>query len=238
MKRGTIIKMKKWVNQNIKMLTPGSGTLVNVFLFSFVCLLVLGGTSGAASKTRDRVYVKRAVDGDTLLLRSGERVRLIGVDTPESVHRDKPVEYFALEASNFTKKMAQKKFVWLEYGSEPKDIYDRILAYVYLEDGTFLNAELIKQGYAFAYRKFPHRFLDDFQEYERQARFNAVGLWGRFSRGRERYDVIWIGSKKKKEYHHPSCFRGAALPKNDLVRFYSKHQPRDKRFKPCWNCAK
>lgn len=198
----------------------------------------LMGCQAQQEGDRDRVYVKRVVDGDTLLLQSGERVRLIGVDTPESVHEKKPVEYFAKEASRFTKKMVQKKYVWLEYGPERRDAYKRLLAYVYMEDGTFLNAELIKQGYAFAYVKFPHKHLDEFREYERQARENAVGLWGRFSRGGERYDVFWVGSRSKKVFHHPACFRGAVIPDNDLETFYSKYGPLNRKYKPCRYCVK
>jgi len=201
-------------------------------------LLPVAAISARQEGGRDRVYVKRVVDGDTLLLQSGERVRLIGVDTPESVHREKPVEYFSKEASRFTKKMVQKKYVWLEYGQERKDVYNRLLAYVYMEDGTFLNAELIKQGYAFAYVRFPHKHLDAFREYEREARENAVGLWGRFSRGNNRYDLFWIGSKSKKVFHHPSCQKGCVIPENDLETFYSKYGPKNRKYKPCYRCVK
>ncbi len=216
----------------MKIKSSFKGALALLMLFS------LFGVVEGKPPARDKVYVKRVVDGDTLLLRSGERVRLIGVDTPESVHQEKPVEYFSKEASNFTRKMVEKKFVFFEYGPERLDKYNRVLAYVYLENGAFLNAELIKQGYAFAYRRFPHPFLNQFQEYEREARLNAVGLWGRFSTGNDRYDVLWVGSKNKKVYHHPSCYQGAALPEKDLVRFQSKYQPTDRGYKPCRNCVK
>lgn len=208
------------------------------FFILFAVVLALFGCQTEGVAKRDRVYVKRAVDGDTLLLRSGERVRLIGVDTPESVHREKPVEFFAKEASKFTKKMVQRKFVWLEYGDEQYDAYDRILAYVFLEDGTFLNAELIKQGYAFSYNRFPHKYLDQFRQYEKEARLNAVGLWGRFSKGDNRYDLMWIGSKDKQVFHHPSCRKGVAIPEKDCQRFYSKYSPRDQGYKPCHYCVR
>ena len=82
--------------------------------------------------------VERVIDGDTLVLKGGERVRLIGVDTPETVHPQKPVEYFGKEASKFTRGMAEGKRVRLEYeqGAPQKDRYGRTLAYVYLANGT------------------------------------------------------------------------------------------------------
>ena len=117
--------------------------------------------SGKPSETHARQpkaqyrMVRRVVDGDTLVLENGERVRLIGVDTPETKHPKKPVEYFGKEASRFTRKMVEGKRVRLEFDQANaytghKDKYRRTLAYVFLEDGTFLNAEIIKQGYGHA----------------------------------------------------------------------------------------
>ncbi len=66
-----------------------------------------------------------------------------------------------------------------------KDRYNRTLAYVFLEDGTFLNAEIVKQGYGHAYTRFPFKYLDEFRRYEREAREQRRGLWGKSTyRGR------------------------------------------------------
>jgi micrococcal nuclease len=122
----------------------------------------------------------RVIDGDTIIVNiegKKEKVRLIGVDTPETVHPNKPVEYFGKEASEFTKKMVEGKKVRLEYDWQKRDKYGRLLAYVFLTDGTFLNAEIIKQGYGFAYTKYPFKYLDEFRRYEREARENGRGLW-------------------------------------------------------------
>ncbi len=128
--------------------------------------------------------VRRVVDGDTLVLENKERVRLIGVDTPETKHPRKPVEYFGKEATAFTKKMVQGKRVRLEFDQanahiRHKDRYRRTLAYVFLEDGTFLNAEIIKQGYGFAYTRFPFKYMDEFRRYQSEAREQNRGLWGK-----------------------------------------------------------
>ena len=121
--------------------------------------------------------VTRVVDGDTLIVQSVGRVRLIGVDTPETVDPRRPVQFFGKEASVFTHHMAQGKVVRLEYDVERKDRFGRTLAYVYLPDGTFLNAEIVKQGYGHAYTQFPFRYLGQFQGYEREARAAGRGLW-------------------------------------------------------------
>jgi micrococcal nuclease len=106
-----------------------------------------------------------------------EKVRLIGVDTPETVHPQKPVEYFGKEASAFTRRMVEGKEVRLEFDWQQRDKYGRLLAYVYLPDGSFLNAEIIKQGYGFAYTRFPFKYLEEFRQCEKEAREQKRGLW-------------------------------------------------------------
>jgi micrococcal nuclease len=94
------------------------------------------------SNAQNVVRAERVVDGDTLLLTNGEYVRLIGVDTPETKHPQKPVEYFGKEAYLFTKRIVEGKEVRLEYDQTRRDRYGRILAYVYLMDGTFVWRQL------------------------------------------------------------------------------------------------
>jgi micrococcal nuclease len=124
-----------------------------------------------------RSVVARVVDGDTIVLRGGERVRLIGVDTPEMNDPRPDVRALAVAAAAFVRATAERKAVRLEYDWERRDRYGRTLAYVYLEDGTFLNAEIIRQGYGFAYTRFPFRHLEEFRKLEREAREAGRGLW-------------------------------------------------------------
>jgi len=107
---------------------------------------------------------------------TGERVRLIGVGTPETKHPNKPVEQFGKEASAFTRRMVEGKRVRLEYDPSNaarghKDRYGRTLAFIFLEDGMLLNVEIIKQAYGHAYTQFPFSRLEEFREGEaREAR--------------------------------------------------------------------
>jgi micrococcal nuclease len=130
-------------------------------------------------------FVQRVVDGDTLLLGTGERVRLLGVNTPETVHPKKAVEAFGKEASAFTKRIVEGKLVRLEFDpvanrrTDGKDKYSRTLAYVFLQDGTHLNAEIIRQGYGFAVSSSPPlKYQNEFGRLEREAREQRRGLWG------------------------------------------------------------
>ncbi|MDX9701894.1 MAG: thermonuclease family protein [Candidatus Auribacterota bacterium] len=138
------------------------------------------------------LYIKEVVDGDTLRIESGKRIRLIGVDTPEYYESDKlfrDAKDSSLEPSviqslgersyRFTQKLCEGKYVRLETGSEKYDQYGRILAFVFLSDGTMLNEQIIAQGYGLVYLRFPFKqeYRDRFIEAQRQARENSRGLW-------------------------------------------------------------
>lgn len=124
--------------------------------------------------------VTRVVDGDTVVATlEGNiyRVRLIGVDTPESVAPGRPVERFGKEAAAFTRRALEGKVVFLAFDWELFDRYGRLLAYIYLSDGKCFNAELIRSGYAHAYTRYPFQFLEEFRELEKEARKYKRGLW-------------------------------------------------------------
>jgi len=138
------------------------------------------------------ILVQRAVDGDTLKLENGERVRLIGIDTPEmheseKLYRDSQrtgqdtttIQKLGRRAYEFTKKLVEGKRVSLEFDVEKYDKYNRLLAYVYLKDGgIFVNAEIVKQGYASLMTIPPNvKYADLFSKLYREARENRRGLW-------------------------------------------------------------
>ncbi len=121
--------------------------------------------------------VKRVLDGDTFILDNGERVRLIGVDAPETSHPEIPVQRFGKEAKKFLKRLVEGFECRLEYESgNLRGKYGRLLAYVYL-DTMLVNAELIRKGYAYAYTKYPFSRMEEFRAIEREAREKGVGLW-------------------------------------------------------------
>ncbi len=121
-------------------------------------------------------------DGDTIKVRiagKAETVRLIGIDTPETKDPRKPVQCFGKAASSEMQKLVAHKTVRLE--ADPtnanRDKYQRLLRYVYLPDGTLVNAYMIQNGYAFAYVLFPFTKMEEFRGYEKQARDANRGLW-------------------------------------------------------------
>jgi micrococcal nuclease len=143
-------------------------------------------TGGAAGNVLDAQpglwHVAEAIDGDTIEVTLGaqrERVRLLGIDTPETHDPRKPVQCFGQAAANHTKQLLADKNVRLEPDptNSDRDKYGRLLRYVYLPDGTLVNAALVSGGYAFAYTIFPFERLDEFRALEREAREANRGLW-------------------------------------------------------------
>lgn len=179
---------------------------VRIQVVGIVCLLIF---SSAQAQENWRTCVK-VIDGDTIVLDGNEIVRLIGIDTPETKDPRKPVQYYGREAYEFTKRLVEGKKVRLAYDLNKEDKYGRTLAYVYLEDGTFLNAEVVKQGYGFAYRYFLFKYFDEFKQYEREARENEIGLLsdggGEESQAARENDsdIIYI-TRSGKKYHKEGC---------------------------------
>jgi micrococcal nuclease len=129
--------------------------------------------------------VVRVIDGDTIELSGGERIRYIGIDTPEVRKKTgsgwvyDPMPY-AEEASLYNKKLVEGKEVRLEFDAEKKDRYNRLLAYVYV-GGTMVNLELIKHGYAMLYTRPPNiKYVEKFIEAQKFAREHKNGIWGYF----------------------------------------------------------
>lgn len=158
------------------------GSAVLVALAAFVILrpweeVRLGGEEPRAAAA----YVTRVVDGDTIEVRldgDTEDVRYIGVDTPETVKPDTPVQCFGPRASRFNHRLVEHRRVRLVFGVERRDAYGRLLAYVHL-GRRFVNAELVRRGLARTLTIPPNdRFAPRFGRLERQSASAGRGLWG------------------------------------------------------------
>jgi micrococcal nuclease len=142
----------------------------------------------AADRSRMvRAEVVDHVDGDTIRVRVPsppgglnivETIRMLGVDTPETVHPSRPVERFGKEASEFTRRTLLNKTVHLVFDWDLRDRYGRLLAYIYTADGDCFNAALIREGYGHAYTRYPFQFMEEFRALEQDARNARRGLWG------------------------------------------------------------
>ncbi len=125
----------------------------------------------------DTIFVVRVVDGDTIEIEDGERVRYIGVNTPESVDPRRKVQCFGKEASAYNKGLVEGKRVRLEPDVEDRDRYGRLLRYVWLGD-TMINEQLVADGYAQIMTFPPNvKYAERFREAQTEAREAKRGLW-------------------------------------------------------------
>jgi len=144
-----------------------------------VALLLGRGGESHASTLHGQVV--RVVDGDTIQVRldggATERVRYIGIDTPESVKPGTPVQCFAKKASHFNAGLVDGRDVTLKTDAEERDRYGRLLAYVYAGP-EFVNRELVARGYARTLTIPPNvAHADEFARLARRAREAGLGLW-------------------------------------------------------------
>jgi micrococcal nuclease len=149
-----------------------------------VALLALGGGKLAGALRDDAARVVRVVDGDTVVVRIGgheQRVRYIGVDTPESVKPGTPVQCFAKAAAAANRRLVQGREVRVVADVEGRDRYGRTLAYVYrASDGLFVNAELVRRGYAKPLTIPPNvAHAAELRRLAASARRAGRGLWSR-----------------------------------------------------------
>ena len=157
---------------------------------TWLLLIAFTSTSSSCSSKSARkekvagyFWVKKIVDGDTFYIEDdtekGTKIRLIGVDAPESKNVfKKKIGYYGKEAKEYLTNLLSGKRVRLEYDLDRFDQYQRTLAYVYLEDGTFVNADLVKNGYAMVMTVPPNvKFAEEFLRLQQEARENNRGLW-------------------------------------------------------------
>jgi micrococcal nuclease len=144
-----------------------------LLILTFPLLIVLlSGFGAPPSQTTHQV--DRVYDGDTIRLANGEKVRYIGIDTPEF---GEEIEYFAVEAAQANRKLVKGKKVRLEFDQEKRDKYGRLLAYVYVDD-VFVNAWLVENGYAQVMTIPPNvKYQELFLKLQRRAGEEGRGLW-------------------------------------------------------------
>jgi micrococcal nuclease len=126
-------------------------------------------------------YVEKVVDGDTFHIKYGDekyKVRLLDIDTPESIKSGVDAQPYSLEASELTKKTLTNQNIKLVFEKETKDQYGRLLAHVILEDGTYYNAFMVQNGFAISVIYSPNTlFKDYFAELQKKAIENKAGFW-------------------------------------------------------------
>lgn len=182
--------------------------------------------------------VERVVDGDTIIIDYhgvSERVRLIGVDTPESVHPDAARNSeFGETASAYTKEALTDQAVYLEFDVEQRDKYDRMLAYVYL-GGEMFNKTLLRDGMAVLSTYPPNvKYVDDFTAIQEEARNAGSGVWEGYVAPKT--SGAYLGSRNSDKYHLPDCRHAGSIAEHNQVWFDSVKEAEAAGYQPCAVC--
>jgi len=178
--------------------------------------------------------IGKVVDGDTVVIRLADEhvpVRLIGVDTPETMHPQRPAEAFGQEASAFARNLLLGESVYVR--GDERDRHGRLLAYLYrAPDGLFVNLEIVRQGYGRTLTDFPFQHMELFQHYQRQAEEAKRGLWGQPAEEPDDPEgaVMVYSTRTGKKYHREGC-RWLSKSKIPLSLTEAK-----KRYSPCFIC--
>lgn len=202
----------------------------------WLVLTVLAGHGGAlwGYAAAERARVRSVSDGDTIVLEGGKRVRYLGIDAPEVAHEGQPGEPLGDEAARCNRSLVSGRWVTLEFGGDRQDDYGRLLAYVFLEDGTLVNSELVRQGLAYLCPKQrPLRQWDRLLDAQLQAMKERRGLW---SLPPPRPEAVYIANQRSWIFHRPSCPLGRNVRPTNRARFKERNQAFSEGFCPCRQC--
>jgi micrococcal nuclease len=191
--------------------------------------------SGQALFADTCFVVKWVDDGDTIVLRDGRRVRYTGINAPETQHKDRQAEPFGYKAKAFNKNLVSQNSVCLEFDKELKDQYGRTLAYVFLEDGIFVNAKMAVEGYAYYLFRQPNlKYSTILLKAQRDAMQAKKGIWHNWWEQKDNY----VGSKRSKRFHLPSCSFAKKIKSRNRVLFSKKWDAFWAGYAPAKRCIK
>ncbi len=202
-----------------------------IFYSYVVFLYVL--LSGWPSFAHEWFNVKWVNDGDTIVLADGRNVRYIGINAPEIDHGSKKAEPYGYKAKNYNKKMVLSTMIRLEIDKERYDQYGRLLAYIFLKDGKFVNKAMIEQGYAYLLPRRPNlRYNKVLLQSQRNAMSAKQGIW----RNWKEKESVYLGSRRSKRFHNKTCPFGKRIGKINKIFFSSKWDAFWAGYAPCKRC--
>jgi len=163
--------------------------------------------------------VRKVIDGDTIQLDTGETVKYLGIEAPRLKTKEGGAEFYAKEALKYNKRLVFMKKVRLEFDHDKKDPQGRLLAYVFIKN-LFVNAELVKLGYARASVKAPNvKYQKILTNLEKKAVEGEKGLWQEKKKDTESY---YVGNKRTYTLHRPSCKYVSKIPAKDKIIFRNR----------------
>jgi len=193
---------------------------------------------GACGDERDRppqaALVVQVVDGDTVVLAGGIKVRVLGIDAPEMEKDGRPADFLAHKAKATLTELTLNRTVGLSYDRLRYDHYGRLLAYLWLSDQTLVNAELVRRGLARVYFIAPNlRYQKDLLTAQQEAIGAQRGVWQELLKQDEPF---YLGNHHSLRLHRPKCPLAAQMARANQVRFTSLKLAYLQGYSPCRSC--
>ena len=222
--------MIEYLNSTIAIRHSSFYNYVRLALSVLFFLLTAGYSSAQTGYT-----VKWVNDGDTIVLTNGWRVRYIGINAPEIDHENQKAQPYGYLARSFNKKLVLSQKIVLEFDEERHDRYGRLLAYIYLPDGSFLNSRMLENGMAYyLYRrpnvKYDKRLLKKQQDAMRAQK----GLWHNWKEEKGKY----IGNQKSRRFHLVACPNAKNIKRKNRTTFSTKWDAFYVGYAPAKNCIR
>jgi micrococcal nuclease len=195
---------------------------------------MLGACGGEPSPPPQAALVVQIVDGDTLVLAGGAKVRVLGIDAPELERDGRPADFLAHKARAALGDLTLNKTIALEYDRLRYDHYGRLLAYIRLPDHTLVNTELVRRGLARVYLISPNlRYQKDLLTAQQEAIEAQRGVWQQLLKQDE---PNYLGNRNTLRLHRPKCPLAAKMAKTNQVRFTKLKEAYLQGYSPCRGC--
>ena len=192
-------------------------------------------SSAAVSRAQSWHTVRWVNDGDTVVLTNGQRVRYIGINAPEIDHEKQKAQPFGYAARSFNKRMVLKQKIRLEFDRERHDRYDRVLAYIFLPDNTFINERMLQKGLAFfLFHKPNQKYSRRLLKAQQEAMNAGNGLWKNWREQKKRY----IGNRNSRRFHKESCASARKIKRRNRTHFSTKWDAFKAGFAPAGGCIR
>ncbi|UCD82606.1 MAG: thermonuclease family protein [Desulfobacterales bacterium] len=177
--------------------------------------------------------VKWVDDGDTIVLATGQRVRYVGINAPEIDHADQKAQPYAYQAMSFNKSLVMSRQIRLEFDTERCDQYGRMLAYIFLPDGSFVNFRLLQNGLAYYLYRLPNvKYEKILYHAQREAMASRKGLWRNWKEKSDRY----IGNPKSRRFHSAACPFAKKIKPTNRIEFASRWDAFQAGYAPAKKC--
>jgi micrococcal nuclease len=195
---------------------------------------MLGACGDEPSRSPQEALVVQVIDGDTLMLAGGIKVRVLGIDAPEMERDGQPADFLAHQAKATLAELILNRTVSLSYDRLRYDQYGRLLAYLFLPDQTLVNAELVRRGLARVYFIAPNlRYQKELLTAQQEAIEAQRGVWRQLL---QQDEAFYLGNRNTLRLHRPKCPLAAQMALANQVRFTSLKSAYLQGYSPCRSC--